>query len=88
MVCLRKKTGSRHILYASIKKEEKMSTYDLARLAVFGLMFILGLVMTVIPKQCTKKEFRDDPSQVAKIRKNGIGIMICGVLLIVVNILV
>ena len=60
-----------------------MGMYDLAEIALVGLAFVLGLVMTVAPKSCTKKEFKDDPAQVAKIRRNGIILMVIGAVVIV-----
>lgn len=60
-----------------------MGMYDLAEIVLVGLAFVLGLVMTVAPKSCTKKEFQDDPAQVAKIRRNGIILMVIGAVVIV-----
>lgn len=49
-------------------------------LYLFGLaMLALGLVMVIIPKQCTKEEFRDKPEIVKKTRRSGIILMCCGV---------
>ena len=62
-----------------------MSAYELAKMACFGLMFVLGLIMVIIPKQCTRKDMHEDSNQVAKTRTSGIVIMICGALLIVLN---
>ena len=60
-----------------------MEMYDIVEIALVGLAFVLGLVMTVAPKSCTKKEFQDDPAQVAKIRRNGIILMVIGAVVIV-----
>ena len=65
-----------------------MSAYDLAKIFVFGLMFLMGLIMVIAPKPCTKKELRDDPEQVKKVRTSGIIMMVCGALLIVMNLLI
>ena len=65
-----------------------MSTYDLAKLCVFGLIALLGLVMVAIPKPCTKKEFRDDAEMVAKTRKSGFVTLICGIILVVLNVVI
>lgn len=55
-------------------------------LYLFGLaMLALGLVMTVIPKQCTKEEFRDKPEIVKKTRRSGIIFMCCGVVVVVLS---
>ena len=52
---------------------------------VFGLLALgLGIYMAVAPKSATKKEMRDDPAAVAKTRKSGIIVTICGLLLVVV----
>ena len=60
-----------------------MGLYDISEIALVGMAFVLGLVMTVAPKSCTKKEFKDDPAQVAKVRRNGIILMIIGAVVIV-----
>jgi hypothetical protein len=36
------------------------------------MMLALGLVMAIIPKQCTRKEFQDNPEMVKKTRRSGI----------------
>lgn len=64
-----------------------MPAYDIAKIVVFGFLFVLGLIMTVFPKKCTREDLREDPTQVAKLRKGGIVMMICGALLIVMTIL-
>ena len=56
-----------------------MPAYDIAKIVVFGFLFVLGLIMTVFPKKCTREDLREDPTQVAKLR--------CGALLIVMTIL-
>ena len=45
------------------------------------MIFVLGLVMAIIPKQCTKKELRDDPNAVKKIRRSGFILIGCAVVL-------
>ena len=60
-----------------------MELYDIVEIALVGLAFVLGLIMTVAPKRCTKKEFQDDPAQVAKIRRNGIILMVIGAVVFV-----
>ncbi|SEP94231.1 hypothetical protein SAMN02910369_00942 [Lachnospiraceae bacterium NE2001] len=62
-----------------------MSIYQYAKLVIFGLMFLMGLFMCIVPKLSTKKEFRDDPEQVKKVRRSGIIIMICSILIIVLT---
>lgn len=39
------------------------------------ILAILGLVMTIAPKMCTRADKRDDPQSVAMIRKLGIAII-------------
>ena len=63
-----------------------MSLYGIAKFVVFGIMFLMGLIMVIFPKPCTKKELRDDPAQVSKVRSSGVVFMICGALLIALNI--
>ncbi len=41
----------------------KMSQYILA-----VVLFVIGLIMAVVPKLSTKKELRDNPNEVAKVR--------------------
>ena len=60
-----------------------MELYDIAEIALVGMAVVLGLIMTVAPKSCTKKEFKDDPAQVAKIRRNGIILMVIGAVVVV-----
>lgn len=55
--------------------------------SIFGIiMILLGLFMVIFPKQSTKKEMRDDPSAVAKIRRNGFIIIGCGIGVILITI--
>ena len=60
-----------------------MSTYDLVELGLAVAVFVLGLIMVICPKACTKKEQREDAEAVAKVRKSGILEMVVGVLLLV-----
>ena len=62
-----------------------MSAYDLAKVVVFSILIILGLVMVIAPKACTKKENRDNPEEVSRVRKAGFFEIGCGVILIVLN---
>ena len=48
-------------------------------------MMALGLAMTVIPKQCTKEEFRDKPEIVKKTRRSGIIYICCGVVVVILS---
>ncbi len=40
---------------------------------------ILGIVMAIVPQYCVKKEFRDDPTQIKKMRIAGIILAVLGV---------
>ena len=40
---------------------------------------ILGIVMAIVPQYCVKKEFRDDPAQIKKMRIAGIILAVLGV---------
>ena len=40
---------------------------------------ILGIVMAIIPQYCVKKEFRDDPAQIKKMRISGIVLAVLGI---------
>lgn len=60
-----------------------MGSYEVAKLILAGLIILLGLVMVIFPKACTKAENRDNPDAVAKVRKSGILEMVIGVLLLV-----
>lgn len=62
-----------------------MSAYDLAKVVVFSILIILGLVMVIAPKACTKKENRDNPEEVSRVRKAGFFEIGCSVILIVLN---
>ena len=55
--------------------------YDLLPFLCGGAIFVLGILMTVMPKQMTKKEMRDDPAAVAKVRKGGFIEIICGIII-------
>ena len=55
--------------------------YDLLPFLCGGAIFVLGILMTVMPKLMTKKEMRDDPAAVAKVRKGGIIEIICGIII-------
>lgn len=56
-------------------------------ISIFGIMMLLlGLFMVIFPKQSTKKEMRDDPSAVEKIRKNGFIVIGCGIVIIIITI--
>lgn len=46
--------------------------YEMLKLGCAVVMIVMGLFMIAFPKLSTKKEKRDDPEAVAKIRKTGV----------------
>lgn len=60
-----------------------MGAYEMTELVLAGLVFLLGVIMVLCPKACTKKALRDDPEAVARVRKSGIIEMVVGVLLVI-----
>ena len=52
-----------------------------------SIICLLGLFMTICPKLSVKKELRDDAKAVSGMRIRGIVVLVCGVLVIVINIL-
>lgn len=54
--------------------------YEMIKYVLAIMMLGLGLFMIICPKLATKKELRDDPNMVAKNRKSGIVITICGII--------
>ncbi len=57
-------------------------------LIILGAVLIaLGLFMVICPKQAAKKENRDNPEAVSKVRKSGIIEVVCGILLIIIEII-
>lgn len=61
--------------------------YELVTYFVYGAMVLFGLIMAVAPKTCTKKDFREDNQIVEKTRKSGIGMIICGIALLLLNLI-
>ena len=62
--------------------------YDMMELMLSGIMVLFGIFMIACPKQATKKQFRDDPEKVAKVRKAGIVWVICGIILFILDLLI
>lgn len=53
-----------------------------------GIFFVIyGLLMMVCPKIMVKKEWREDPDRLAKARKNGPVVMICGIVIACINLI-
>lgn len=61
--------------------------YNLIPLFLGGMMFILGLIMIINPKNSTKKEFQNDESMIAKTKKNGFIVIACGIVVLVLGII-
>ncbi len=59
--------------------------YDMMELILAVLIILYGIFMIACPKQLTKKQYRDDPARVAKVRKAGIVCVICGILLFILQ---
>ncbi|MBQ1328678.1 MAG: hypothetical protein IIY49_11665 [Eubacterium sp.] len=59
--------------------------YEMFTYFVNGAMVLFGLIMAVAPKTCTKKDFREDNQIVEKTRKSGIGMIICGIALLLIH---
>ncbi len=49
------------------------------------IILILGLFMAIAPQLSVKKEFRDDPAQIKRIRISGIVLSVLAVVVIVVQ---
>ena len=49
------------------------------------IILILGLFMAIAPQLSVKKEFRDDPAQIKRIRISGIILSVLAVVVIVVQ---
>lgn len=62
--------------------------YDMMELVLAVVMVLFGIFMIACPKQATKKQFRDDPEKVAKVRKAGIVWVICGIILFILDLLI
>lgn len=61
--------------------------YDLMPIIFGGLMILLGLYMTINPKNATKKELRNDDNVVKKTKKNGFIEILCGIVVIILGIM-
>lgn len=60
--------------------------YDMIPVILGSIMLILGLVTLIFPKAVTKKEFWDDPQMMKKRKKSGYAYILCGIVLIVTQI--
>ncbi|MBR3644805.1 MAG: hypothetical protein IKN54_00145 [Lachnospiraceae bacterium] len=59
--------------------------YKIARASLGVIVIILGVLMFFAPKICTKKELRDDPAEVDKIKKSGSLIIVSGVIVVILS---
>lgn len=62
--------------------------YEFGFYVLPALLLIMGVVLIVAPKICTKKEYQDVPAQVQNTRKMGYVYIGFGVLLFVVKFLI
>lgn len=62
--------------------------YELIKLACAVVVLVCGIFMAACPQAATKKEMREDPEVVAKTRKSGFIMIVCGVLLVVINLVI
>ncbi len=62
--------------------------YDRFQLILSGVMVLFGIFMIAFPKQATKKQFRDDPEKVAKVRFAGVVWIICGAVLLILDLVI
>jgi len=51
------------------------------------ILLVLGLFMAIAPQLSVKKEFRDDPEQIKKMRIGGIIITVLSIVVIVIQFL-
>ena len=61
--------------------------YDLIPYFLGIMMILLGTYMTSNPKKATKEKFRNDENVVKKTKKNGFIVIICGIALIILEII-
>ena len=61
--------------------------YDKIPVILGIVCIVLGLFMAIAPKSATKKEFRENEAEVAKVRKNGFIEIGLGILIVVIGLL-
>lgn len=59
--------------------------YEYGFYVMAGLLFIMGLILIILPKLCTKKELQDVPQQVQNTRKMGFVYIAFGAFLLVIK---
>lgn len=59
--------------------------YNYIPFFIGAILGVLGIVMSVNPKMCTKETFRDNAAMVAKSRKSGILFIVLGVIMIILG---
>ncbi|MCM1286951.1 MAG: hypothetical protein NC240_01485 [Clostridium sp.] len=62
--------------------------YDMMQYVLSACMVLFGIFMIAFPKQSTKKEYRDDPKKVGNVRKAGIVWVVCGMLLLILDLVI
>ncbi len=61
--------------------------YDYIPFIIGGIFVLLGLFMLIFPKQAVKKENKDSDEEIKKSRRNGIIILVAGVVFALINFL-
>lgn len=62
--------------------------YEVGFYGMSALLLIMGIILIVFPKMCTKKEYQDIPQQIKNTRKMGIVYIGFGILLLLVKYLI
>lgn len=60
--------------------------YEILPYILSACFVLLGLFMAIMPKQATKKDLRESEDIVQKTRRNGFIVMVCGIILLVIDI--
>lgn len=58
--------------------------YDIIKFVLTCGVALIGLILFLMPEKSVKAEDRDKPEEIAKIKRNGLVIMILGILLTVI----
>lgn len=57
--------------------------YDMIPYICAAFFAIYGILMIACPKLVIKKAWREDPERLAKMRKSGIGVIFCAIVLLI-----
>ncbi len=60
--------------------------YDMMPFILGGMMVLLGLLQFLCPRMMTAKKYKDNPEQVAKIKKGGIPMILLGIVWMVLEV--